>query len=328
MSRARKARSELRPKIELRALEVFVAIAEAGNMTVAAGRLEMTQPAVSQILKHLEDEIGSVLLDRELRPLRLTPSGTAVFARAKQLLWDAERLCREVRMAEDARVPRLRIGFVDSFAATAGPQLIKSLREDVDQLLVWSGIAPELREEFLGRELDLIISPDPLDGVESIECHRILRESFVVILPASLRQPPRSLSLPELAARLPIVRFSGRSMIGAQIDRHLQWQRIDAPKHLEFDTSESVIAMVAEGVGWAILTPLSLAQAPTAFPKLALMQLPGPTLSRSLYVSFRPGEFGKMPARIAAQCTQIFTKEIGPKLLNLAPWLSKHFQAQ
>jgi len=297
-------------------------------MTIAARKLATTQPAVSQILKHLEDAIGSPLLDRELRPLRLTPSGTAVFARAKQLLWDAERLYREVQVASNCGLPRLRIGFVDSFAATAGPHLVKSLRDDVEQLLVWSGIAPDLREEFLCRDLDLIISPDPLDGIEHIECRRIVRESYILVLPAALRHSAKSMSLPELANRHPLVRFSNRSLMGAQIDRHLHWQRIEASKRLEFDSSESVIGMVAEGVGWAIATPLSLAQAPSAFPKIFPIPLPGPPLARSLYVVYRPGEFGGMPERIATQCTHIFNKEIRPKLLTLANWLGEHFQEQ
>lgn len=326
MSRTRKSRADQEPKIELRALEVFVAVADLGNMTVAAHKLAMTQPAVSQIIKHLEEEVGSPLLDRELRPLRLTPSGTALFARAKQLLWDAQRLFREVRMAPDGRLPRFRIGLVDSFAATAGPQLINSLRDDVEQLVVWSGIASELREELLERDLDMIISPDPLDGIEGIEGQRILRESFVVILPPSIKQSAKNLSLTRLVKGYPLVRFSGRSMIGAQIDRHLHWQRIEAPTRFEFDGSESVIAMVAEGLGWAIVTPLSLVQAPAAVAKIWPVPLPGPELSRNLYVVYRVGEFGGMHERIADQCALIFEKEIAPKLLNLAPWLIEHFQ--
>lgn len=303
-------------------------VAEMGNMTAAAAKLAMTQPAVSQILKHLEDEVGSPLLDRELRPLRLTPAGTALFGRAKQLLWDAERLYREVRLASDGKLPRFRIGLVDSFAATAGPQLVKSLRDDIEQLLVWSGIAEELRDDLIGRDLDLIISPDPLDGIDGIESQRILRESFILILPASFKQSVRNTSLPELAKRHPFVRFSSRSMMGAQIDRHLHWQRIEAPKGLEFDSAESVVGMVAESVGWAIATPLSLAQALTSLPGVVVLPLPGPPLARSLYVVHRLGEFGGMSARIGTECARIFNKDIGPKLLSVAPWLAEHFQVK
>src|SRR5687767_1833546 len=91
-----------RAKVDLRALEVFVTVAETGNMTVAARKLGMTQPAVSQIFRRLEDDVRSPLLDRDLRPLRLTPAGVAVFTRAKQLLADVARLRREIHLATDS----------------------------------------------------------------------------------------------------------------------------------------------------------------------------------------------------------------------------------
>src|SRR5690606_11186066 len=149
------------------------------------------------------------------------------------------------------------MGFVDSFAATAGPQLVKAMQNDVEQLLVWSGMAPHLREELISRDLDMIIAPDTLDGVDGIESKRLLQESYVVIVPASFKRQASTLTLAELAARAPLIRFSNRSFMGAQIERHLRWLRIDAPKRNEFDSSESVMAMVAEGIGWAITTPLA-----------------------------------------------------------------------
>jgi DNA-binding transcriptional LysR family regulator len=321
----RKTRSGSSRPIDLRALEVFVTVAETGNMTIAARKLSMTQPAISQIFRHLENDVGSPLLDRELRPLRLTPAGVALFARAKQLLSDAERLYQEIHLAADAVLPRLRLGLVDSFAVTAGPPLIKSMQSEIEQLLVWSGIAPELREELINRDLDMIICPDALDGVEGVESKRLLHESYVVVLPAALKRQAANLSLADLAARFPLIRFSNRSLIGAQIDRHLRWLRIDVPKRNEFDSSESVAAMVAEGVGWAIMTPLALAQAPTTFPRIAVMPLPGPELSRALYLVHRTGEFGSLPERIATRCSQILRDTVASKLQQFTPWLIEHF---
>lgn len=319
-------RSPRRIRIDLRALDVFVTVAETGNMTVAARKLSMTQPAVSQIFRRLEDDVGSALLDRELRPLRLTPAGVAVFTRAKQLLSDVDRLHREIHLATDAMLPRFRIGFVDSFATTAGPQLVKSMQNDVEQLLVWSGIAPELREELVNRDLDMIVSPDALDGIEGIESQRLLQESYIVALPAAFKRQSASLSLQELASRYPLIRYSNRSLIGAQIDRHLRWLRVDAPKRNEFDSSESVMAMVAEGIGWAITTPLALVQAPPAPSKVVPIPLPGPALVRSLYLVYRLGEFPGLPERIAGRCSQILRSEVVPKLRQLAAWLPDQFQ--
>lgn len=180
---------------------------KAGSTVALATGLPGTKPSsrVSQAAAGI-----STAIDRLRKPLRLTPSGAALFARAKQLLGDADRLYREVRMASDAVLPRFRIGFVDSFAATAGPQLVKSLRDGVEQLLVWSGIASQLRHELIGRDLDLIVSPDPLDGIEGIESRRILQESFIVVLPPNTfaRSSPRGFDRTNSGSALRLMRVT------------------------------------------------------------------------------------------------------------------------
>ncbi|WP_165491643.1 LysR family transcriptional regulator [Stutzerimonas kirkiae] len=324
---ARKSRSKGSDHLELRAIDVFSVVAETGSMTAAALKFSMTQPAVSQILKHLETDVGAPLLDRELRPMRLTPAGEVLFARAQRLLRDAEQLYRELHQVSEAKLQRLRIGLVDSFTSTAGPQLIKALQQDVEQLLVWSGIAPDLRNELVRRDLDLIISPDPIHDVDNIHSRRILKESFVIIVPDSFSQREGSPSLAHLASTLPLVRYSHRSLIGMQIRKHLGRLRIDPPRHLEFDTSDSVVAMVGEGIGWAIVTPLCLLQAPAALSRVKVLPITCAPLSRSLYIAYRNGEFNGMPERIADICERIFDGMLS-KLQQVEPWLPQHFQAE
>lgn len=322
----RKSSSRRKPRIELRAIEVFVVVAETGNMTTAASRLSMTQPAVSQILGQLEKQIGSPLLDRGLRPLRLTPAGAALFKNAKQLLHDAERLCRAAQMADQDVLPRLRIGLVESFSVTAGPQLIKALRRSVDQLLVLSDNAADLGRQLMSRDLDLILSPDGLEGIDGIERKRVLRETFIALLPRSIPGDSRPISLQELASRAPMIRFSLRSHLGALVERHLRWQRVEVSRHLELDSTESVLPLIAEGVGWTIVPPLCLLQAPVAAQKLKPVPLAGPELARNLYLISRTGEFDTLPERVHEQCSAILSGEIGPRLQGIAPWLMDHFR--
>ena len=78
------------PEINLlRALEVFVSVAETGSMTTAGQSLGMTQSAISQQIKNLEEAFGASLIDRDLRPLRLTTPGVMLLQRAQRLLVDA-----------------------------------------------------------------------------------------------------------------------------------------------------------------------------------------------------------------------------------------------
>jgi DNA-binding transcriptional LysR family regulator len=322
----RKSPSRRKLRIELRALEVFVMVAETGNMTTAATRLSMTQPAVSQILSQLENQIGSPLLDRALRPLRLTPAGTALLENAPQLLRDAERLCRAAQLAAHDVLPRLRIGLVESFSMTAGAQLVRSLCANVDQLLVWSDRAADLRKQLLSRDLDLIVTPDDLDGAEGIERARVLRESYVALVPQSLVLPAGPVSLQELARRLPMIRFSARSQLGSVVDRHLRWQRLSVTKHLELDSAESVLALVAQGIGWTIVPPLCLLQSRGPLQRLRPVQLSGPELTRNMYVVYRSGEFEMLPQRVCEYSAQILSGELSDRLRSVAPWLTEHFR--
>ena len=75
--------------LDLRSLNVFVEASRSKNMAEAAMRLGMTQPAVSQYISKLENLIGATLMDRRLRPARLTPAGEVLRDLADGLLASA-----------------------------------------------------------------------------------------------------------------------------------------------------------------------------------------------------------------------------------------------
>lgn len=72
--------------MDLKQLQYFIVIAEEGQITAAAKRLNMAQPPLSQQLKHLEDELGTQLFERNTRRLQLSEAGRLFLARARQLV--------------------------------------------------------------------------------------------------------------------------------------------------------------------------------------------------------------------------------------------------
>jgi len=80
-----------RPIVDLRSLDVFVAVIDAGGMTAAARRLGTTQSAVSQTIANLEGALGVQLIDRTVRPPKLTVPGGVLYERAKALLDAAKK---------------------------------------------------------------------------------------------------------------------------------------------------------------------------------------------------------------------------------------------
>ena len=84
-------------RMELRQLRYFVAVADTGNISRAAQKIFLTQPALSRQIKALEEEIGQCLLERKAHSIRLTPAGEAMLREARELLQHANGAVERVR---------------------------------------------------------------------------------------------------------------------------------------------------------------------------------------------------------------------------------------
>lgn len=310
---------------DLNALKVFLAVSTCGNMTTAARRLGLTQSAVSQSIRQLEENLGSVLLDRAQRPLKLTAAGTILQRHAAPLVEDAATLATVVRQAGASKVDELRIGIVDSAASTIGPSLIRSLLAQTDRLSFRSGLAHDQSEALLSRNLDLVISSDSMDDVDGLDRYPILTEPFVLLLPDKLGAVNAAPDLKALAAGHSLIRFSARSHIGSQIERHLRRLGVKAPRLLEVDATDSLMAMVRAGLGWAIATPLCLLQARSLIAGIRVVPFPAQGFVRQLHLYARAGEYGDLPQRVAQLACDILKRECAPELRKLVPWLRGQF---
>jgi DNA-binding transcriptional LysR family regulator len=316
------ARSLVPSPIDLRLLQVFLAVSDSGNMTGAAQQLGLTQSAVSQSLRQLESELKVSLFTREQRPLQLTAAGNLLRERAARLLDQAHQLPHLLQEIGSTILPEIRIGLVDSIAATIGPYLIRELLQGVVHLSVYAGVAPFHADALQKRTVDFIISNDPLYDVDSLERYPIMREPFILIMPTSMAAATKGLSLDEIAAHHPLIRYSSRSHQGSQVERHLRRRAVHAPKTVEIDTSETLVAMVAAGCGWAITTPLCYWQGRAHATATVPVRLPGPGFSRSVALIARAGEFAELPRKVAQQAQRILNAIILPELKRLVPWLA------
>ncbi len=308
-----------RLNIDLRALEAFVAVVESGGMTAAAKRLGTTQSAISQTVAHLEETLGVQVLDRGVRPPQPTAAGDMLYDRAKALLADARELSRAVHAPARGALPHLRVGLVDTFAATVGPHLIQALRNAAVQWSVRSGLSPEHEAALLAREVDIVVAGDVMQDAQGIERHALLREPFVLAVPASYEGPQDSLE--SLSRNLDMVRYTKRSFFGRKIEGHLRRLRLEPPHRLEFDTADAVMAMVAADVGWAITTPLCFLQALAYAEHIRCRPLPGPGFGRQLTLFARAEELGELPARIALVSAEVLGRNCLPAIAAHAPWM-------
>lgn len=307
--------------LDMQALLAFLIVAYERSMSKAAERLGVTQSAISQAVRLLEDDIGLPLLNRSVRPLTLTPAGVALFDRGKVLVEEAINLRGAVIEASGGIKPSLRIGMVDSFAATCGTAVVQKLLLDTAQLAVRSGLSPALGEALIHREVDMTISTRPSE-LDNVVNHPLMSEKFLLIVPPDSKPVCRSVADIALLARtLPIVRFSQRGYTAEQIEVALRRLKMNLPNRLEVETADILTATVAGGIGWAVTTPLCLLQGVRSASLVRRDYVAGLQAGRELYLQTRKGEYESLTRDIFETIRGVLKHQVVGELKAIDPLL-------
>ena len=303
--------------LNLRSLNIFVQVVESGGISPAARQMGLTQSAVSQTIASLEQSLGVQLFDRDVRPMALTSSGTILLDKARNLLLSAREAIQAARQPASMTLPKLNICFVETIAGTIGLELVSRIQGFAIQWSVQAGLPSHHSRALLTREADIVISSDPLEDEPNLERHLILREQLIMVQPKASAEKVDDLQ--KLASTRELVRLSTRTMLGRQIERHLRRTRIETTSRIEFDAPEAVMAMVANNLGWSILTPLSSLLGRSFWPDLIFEPLPGPGTSREIYVIAREKELGDIPKRIAEAAIEFSERDVHQRSLVILP---------
>lgn len=309
------------PPVDLNALQTFVVFCEVGSMTLAAARLGVSQSAVSQLIKRLELNMACALLDRDARPAQLTQAGRTLLALARDLLAHANSMAERVRQGGLSGHPRIRLGCVDSFAATVGPALVRALSNEASELHLGSGLTPDLLTQLLGRELDLAICTDAATSQPRLTQTPLFAECFVLVLPLAYAGTPQP-ALADLSAQLPLIRYSLRSLIGQQVERYLHHMGMAAERRFEFDATDPLLSLVAAGLGWAISTPLCLWQSRHFIGQVAVFSLARTALGqREFFLLQHRGEWPQLADDMAQVTRQVVRHSLLPEMRAALPTL-------
>lgn len=308
--------AEAEGRVTLWGIEVFLAAAEEGAISAAARRLGVSPSAVSQQLSGLEAALGARLLDRSSRPMTITPAG-AMFRRHAQVMLNAAQEARaELARSDLAGLTTLRLGMIEDFEADVTPHLLSDLAADLKgcRFLLETGPSHRLIDQLETRALDVVVTADMPDhpGAEAgwREVHPILREPFVAVVPPGQR--------PE---DLPLIYYTARHMMGRQIGAHLARLGLKPAARFELDSYHAILALVASGAGWAILTPLSLHKARRFRDQVEVRPLPFEPFGRSLSLSARAGVLQEIPGQIATRLRSRISAEVVDPLRKAWPWM-------
>ncbi|OBZ18301.1 LysR family transcriptional regulator [Bacillus sp. FJAT-27264] len=136
--------------MDIRQLKYFLAIAEEGQITSAARKLQMAQPPLSQQLKLLEDELGVKLFERGPRSVQLTDAGIILRNRAQQILELADSTTREINDFAKGMKGTITVGTVSSSGATLLQDRLREFHK------MYAGIKFEIHEGNTFMVIDLL----------------------------------------------------------------------------------------------------------------------------------------------------------------------------
>ncbi len=264
--------------MELYQLGYFLEITRQRSFTRAAKQLRMAQPALSQQMKNLENELGTALFVRGRRETHLTAAGRAFLPRAEKLLLDAESARAAVSDVTNLRAGRLAVAAIPSVAAGLLPPLLKLFRESHPHVQL------QLIEESSERVSDLISSGladvgflQLPSGGPAFAVKKLVEEPFVLMVEA--RHPLAKLSSVKLAALAAetFIFYRGRAR-----DTALQACRkagFEPQSMCDGGELETVRALVSAGLGIALLPALAAGSLPRSLRTVALRE---PMLQRQI----------------------------------------------
>lgn len=242
--------------MELRHLRYFVALAEELHFGKAAKRMHITQPPLSKQIKELEEELGVVLFARTNKVVRLTEPGSVFLQHVRRIQDLLEQAVTTTRRAERGEVGRLAIGYLGAAAFQLLPNVLRQFRQNHPNVEVslYGMVTSEQLNALAHGSIDVGLMR-PTDALKDLKSEVIVREPFVVALPADHKLARcRKVNIRALAQEhfvmLPATPEHGLYRQIMNLCLRAQFQ----PKIIQVaNETRSIVGLVGAGIGISIL---------------------------------------------------------------------------
>jgi DNA-binding transcriptional LysR family regulator len=274
-------------KIDILGVQAFVAIADCGGFQKAAESLFVTQTAVTQRLRNLETFLGVVLIERTTRSIALTGIGKDFLPQARRLLLELSSTLTEIRETGKAQRGDVSIACVPTVGIHYLPKILEeySTRFPDNRIKILDHASSDVEAAVLRREAEFGINVAGPNHPE-LSAVPLLEDQFVLVCrddhPLARR---RSVSWKQLEPH-PLI-FAGhvngnRALLDNYLGGGLSQAQPDLTLkvHYEVQRSSTAVGLVAAGIAAAVVPNLAIQQG--AYPRLRIIKLKAPVLSRTL----------------------------------------------
>lgn len=270
--------------MDLRQLQYFIAVADTGGFSRAARLLGIAQPALSRQVRSLEVELRQNLLLRNGRGAAPTEAGKRLLAHARGIVQQVERARLEVEEVKGAPVGHVTIGLPPTLARLAAAPLVLAFRQRFPRATVSivEGLSSTIVEwVVVGRsDVGLVYNPAPSPA---LDFEPVLDEDLCLIGPRRRKDAARSVRLRDLPA-YPLIIPSRPHAIRTLVESRLAAVGLRANVALEVDAVSAILELVAEGLGYAVLSPRAM-HGESAARKLRAQPIVQPALTSTLHIA-------------------------------------------
>lgn len=278
--------------MEINQLRAFLAVAEELHFGRAAERLHVAQPPLSRTIKQLENELGTRLLDRNTRSVKLTSSGRALIAPATEVMDALRRAEDAVRMADDGESGLVRIAFAGVSTHPLVARLarqVRSQRPGIQLELSSQNFAQPAMAKLVQGDMDLAFGRWDVIP-QGISSRVVMRDSLVMAIPDTHRLAGvRRLSIGKLAEEFFISLPAYEGAVLPDRLRRLAHDSGFVPNIVQVaPDTQTALALVSAEVG-CHLTLASVA-ANSTDPHVAFVPLQDSTLDVDLRAAWRPDD--------------------------------------
>ena len=242
--------------MELRHLRYFVAVADAGSLTVAAEqKLHTSQPSLSRQIRDLEQEVGVPLMNRSAHGIELTAAGKAFLEHARMALLQAEAAKEAaLRAAQPAR-PTFALGFLSGAEIGLLPEVDRILRDEFRgiEIRLSSDYSPSLAKALMRRKLDAaFIRPEEHMG--DLAFRRVRTDPLIFVFPSDHRLASQEAIAPqEIANEIFYLPSKSAPAVRRAVLEYFNRAGIDLKPELEVHNVVHAISMITSTRGVMLL---------------------------------------------------------------------------
>jgi LysR family nitrogen assimilation transcriptional regulator len=248
----------MRGLMDLRQLEYFVHVVDLGGFSRAARVLGVAQPAISRQVRALEVELRQSLLLRNGRGAIPTEAGKRLLEHARGILQQVDRARHDVNETKGASVGKVVVGLPPTVARHLTVPIVREFRyaHPRASLSIVEGLSSTILEMLaVGRvDVGLVHNPSPSPA---IEMRTLLEEPLCLVGARRKGTQPRSVRLRDLP-RYPLIIPSRPHAIRRLVETRLASLGLQPQVAMEIDAVQAILELVAEGHGFAVLSPRAL----------------------------------------------------------------------